>query len=99
MDKLLLSSSRSLADTLLESKQLLGPECLVVNLGGGFDEVLEVSPQQEIAQVNKFAVVGIFNVHNTPSVLAATNRLAIDDDIVFRSNDGEGNDLLHGKIT
>lgn len=47
---------------LLESEQLLGTEGLVVDLGGGFDEILQVSAGQEVAQVNELAVVLILNL-------------------------------------
>jgi hypothetical protein len=42
---------------LLESKQLLGAEGLVVDLGGGLDEILEVGAKEEVAEVDELAVV------------------------------------------
>lgn len=42
---------------LLQSQQLLGAEGLVVNLCGGFDEVLQVRAGEEVAEVDEFAVV------------------------------------------
>lgn len=46
---------------LLERKELFGAEALVVDLRGGFDEVLEVSAEQEVAEVDEFAVVFVFD--------------------------------------
>jgi hypothetical protein len=42
---------------LLEGKQLLGTEGLVVDLGGGLDEILEVGACEEVAEVDELAVV------------------------------------------
>jgi hypothetical protein len=46
---------------LLERKQLLGTERLVVDLSSGFDEVLQVGAGQEVAEVYKLAVVLILD--------------------------------------
>ena len=51
-----------------------------MDLGGRFDQILEVSAGKEVSEVNKFAVVLILNVDDSPSVLAATNLLAPNDD-------------------
>lgn len=42
---------------LLEGKQLLGAEGLVVDLGGCLDEVLKVGACEEVAEVDELAVV------------------------------------------
>ena len=42
---------------LLEGQQLLSTEGLVVNLGGGLDEVLKVGACEEVAEVDELAVV------------------------------------------
>lgn len=42
---------------LLEGKELLGTERLVVDLRGGLDQVLQVGTREEVAEVDKFAVV------------------------------------------
>ena len=42
---------------LLERKQLLGAERLVVDLSSGFDKVLQVGAGEEVAEVHKLAVV------------------------------------------
>ena len=81
-------------DTLLECEQLLRPECLVVDLRGGLDEVLQVRPGQEVAQMYKLAVVGIFDIHNTPAVLASANRLAVNDHIALGADHSEGDNML-----
>ena len=46
---------------LLEGKQLLGTEGLVVDLGGCLDEVLEVGASEEVAEVDELAVVLVLN--------------------------------------
>jgi hypothetical protein len=47
--------------TLLQREELLGAEGLVVDLGGGFNEVLKMGTGQEVAQVDEFAVVLVLN--------------------------------------
>jgi hypothetical protein len=59
---------------------LLGTECLVVDLRCGFDQILEVGAGEEVSEVDEFAVVLVLNVDDTPSVLAATDLLASNDD-------------------
>lgn len=41
----------------LEGKQLLGTEGFVVNLGCGLNQILQMGAREEVAEVNKFAVV------------------------------------------
>jgi hypothetical protein len=41
---------------------------------------LEVGAGEEVSEVDEFAVVLILNVDDTPSVLAATDLLASNDD-------------------
>jgi len=83
-----------LVDTLLEREQLLRPEGLVVDLGGSLDEVLQVRPGQEVAQMYKLAVVGVFDIHNTPAIFASTNRLAVNDHIALGADHSEGDNML-----
>jgi hypothetical protein len=45
----------------LEREQLLRAEGLVVDLRGGFDEVLKVCACEEVAEVDEFAVVLILD--------------------------------------
>lgn len=96
---------------LLEGKQLLGAEGLVVDLGGCLDEVLEVGACQEVTEVDKLAVVLVLNyeelvssvfhelragrtVDDTPLSRAAANILAVDNNSLLRTNNGEGNKVL-----
>ena len=65
---------------LLECQQLLGAESLVVDLGGCFNQVLQVSACEEVSEVDEFTVVLILNIDDSPSVLAATDLLATNDD-------------------
>jgi hypothetical protein len=64
----------------LKCQQLLGAEGLVVNLGGGFNQVLEVGAGEEVSEVDEFTVVLILNIDDTPSVLATSDLLASYDD-------------------
>jgi hypothetical protein len=79
---------------LLQGKQLLGTEGLVVGLRGGLDEILEVGAEEEVAEVDELAVGLILDIDDTPSVLATTDLLAVDDDRLLGSNDGKGNEAL-----
>lgn len=69
-------SMSSSSTALLQSQELLGTESLVVDLRCGLDKVLQMGASEKVSQVHKFAMVLIFNVDNTPSVLAASNLLA-----------------------
>lgn len=79
---------------LLQCKQLLSTESLVVDLGGGLDKVLEVGSEQKVSQVDEFAVVLVLNVDDTPAVLATTDLLAIDNDVLLRANNRKRNQAL-----
>lgn len=85
----------ALCAALLERQQLLGTEGLVMDLRSGLDEILEVRSEQEVSQVNEFAVVLILNVDDTPSVLTSTDLLAIYNDRLLRTNDSKGNKALY----
>ena len=61
---------------LLECQKLLGAECLVMDLRGRLNQILEVGAGKEVSEVDEFAVVLILNVDNSPSVLATTDLLA-----------------------
>jgi hypothetical protein len=80
---------------LLECQQLLGAEGLVMDLGGGLDQILEMSTGEEVSKVDEFTVGLVLNVNDAPSVLAAANLLASNNDRLLRTNDGEGNDILY----
>lgn len=79
---------------LLEREQLLGTESLVVGLRGGLDEILEVRAEEEVPEVDELAVLLVLDVDDAPPVLAAADLLAIDDDVLLRADDGEGNKAL-----
>jgi hypothetical protein len=83
-----------MSTALLEGKQLLGTEGLVVDLRGGLDKVLEVGSEEEVSQVDEFAVSLILDVDDAPSVLTAANLLTVDDDRLLGSDNGEGNKVL-----
>lgn len=51
-------------------------------------------PRQEISEVNKLAVCLVFNVDDSPTVLASTDRLAVDDDVAFRTDNSERDHVL-----
>jgi hypothetical protein len=79
---------------LLQGKQLLGTEGLVVDLAGSLHQILEVGAGQEIAQVDEFTVVLILDVDDTPTVLTAADLLAVDNDSLLAADNGERNDVL-----
>lgn len=85
----------ALGAALLQSKQLLGTEGLVVDLAGGLDQVLQVGAGEEVAEVDELAVSLILDVDHAPAVLAAADLLAVDDDGLLTADDGEGDDLLY----
>jgi hypothetical protein len=78
----------------LKGEQLLSTESLVVSLGGGLDELLEVGSGKEVSEVDEFAVSLVLNVDNTPAVLATADLLAVDDDVLLGSYNGEWDDFL-----
>jgi hypothetical protein len=88
------AGSTGMCVAFLESQKLLGTESLIMSLRGRLDEVLEMCAEEEVAEVDEFAVVLVLDVDHTPSVLATTNLLAIDNDVLLRSDNGEGNVAL-----
>ena len=99
----------ALVGALLEGKQLLGAEGLVVDLCGGLDQVLQVSAGEEVAQVDEFAVGLILDwgvlarpvtgadrptIDDTPLVLAATDIPAINNDGPLRADNSEREEFL-----
>jgi len=65
-----------------------------VDLRRRLDEILEVGAEEEVSEIDKFAVVLILNVDHAPSVLATTNLLAVDNDRLLGTDDGERNQVL-----
>lgn len=53
-----------------------------------------MSSSEKVSEIDKFAVVLIFDIDDTPSVLSTSHLLAINNDALFRSNHGEWDDLL-----
>ncbi len=50
-----------------------------MDLGCGFDQILEMSTGKEISEVDEFAVILILDIDHSPSVLASTDLLASHD--------------------
>jgi hypothetical protein len=65
-----------------------------VDLGRRLDQILKVCSQEEVPQVDKLAVVLVFDVDDAPSVLATSDLVTIYDDGLLGSYDGEGNQIL-----
>jgi len=65
-----------------------------VDLGGRFDQILEVGAGEEVSQVDEFAVVFVFDVDDTEFVGTGTDYLAFDVEGLFRADDGEWNSVL-----
>lgn len=84
----------ALSTALLECQQLLGTECLVVDLRRGLDEILQVSSQEEVSEVDEFAVVLVLDVDDTPAVLAAAHLLAIDNNRLLGADNCERHKAL-----
>lgn len=83
-----------MSTALLEGQQLLGTEGLVVDLRGGLDKVLEVGSEEEVSQVDEFAMSLILDVDDTPSVLTATDLLTVDDNRLLGSDNSKRNKVL-----
>lgn len=79
---------------LLEGKQLLRTERFVVDLRRRFDQVLQMRPGEEVAEVDKLAVRLILDVDDSPSVLAASDLFAADHNGFFRADDCKWDDVL-----
>jgi hypothetical protein len=88
------TTTAAVGTALLEGQQLLGAEGLVVSLRGGLDEVLEVGAEQEVPEIDELAVLLVLDVDNTPPVLATTDLLAVDNDVLLRADNGEGDETL-----
>ena len=65
-----------------------------MDLTGSFDQVLKMGAREEVAQIDKFAVVFILDIYHAPAVLAATNLLPTNDDGFFAPNNGKWNNIL-----
>lgn len=65
-----------------------------MDLGCCLDEVLEVGAGEEVAEVDEFAVLLVFDIDSSPAVLAATNSLAVDVDVVLTADNRKWDDRL-----
>jgi hypothetical protein len=55
-------------------------------------------PEEEVAQMDKFAVVFIFNIDHSPTVLTTSDLFSIDHDGTIRTNNGKWNYFL-GRVS
>ena len=62
------------------------------------DEVLKVGAEQEVSEVDEFAVVLVLDVDDAPPVLASTNLLAVDNDRLLGANNSEGDQVLGNRL-
>jgi hypothetical protein len=51
-----------------------------VDLRCGLDKILEMGAGEEVSEIDEFAMGLVLNVYNSPSVLAATDLLATNND-------------------
>ena len=61
-----------------------------MNLRSRLDQILQMSPRQEISQRHEFAVVLVFHVDDAPAILAAPDLTPVDDNGVLGADDCEG---------
>ena len=87
-------AAMALRAVLLQGQKLLRAEGLVVDLRRGLDEILEVGSEEEVSQVDEFAVVIILYVDDAPPVLAAADLLSVHDDRLLGADNGEGDEAL-----
>lgn len=67
-----------------------------MNLARCFDQILQVGTEEEIAEMDEFAVVLIFDIDDAPAVLAASDLTPVDGDRSLGADDGEGHEILDG---
>lgn len=67
-----------------------------MNLRGSLDQVLEVSPGEEVPERDELAVGLILNIHDPPAVLASADRLAVNEDVTLGTDDSQRNHVLYG---
>lgn len=79
---------------VLEGQQLLRTEGLVMDLRSSLDKILEMGSEKEVAEVNKFAMVFVLDVDDTPSILATADLLAINHNGLFGANNSKWNETL-----
>ena len=69
-----------------------------MDLAGGFDQVLQMGTGQEVPQVDKFAVILVLDIDNTPTVLSAADLLTVDNNVLLATDNGKRNDVLHARL-
>lgn len=69
-----------------------------MDLGGRLDQVLKMCAGQEISQADEFAVVLVFHIDHTPSVLATSYGAAPDNNIILGANDSKGDQAFNGVV-
>lgn len=57
------------------------------------DEVLQVRPREEVAEVHELAVLLVLDIDDAPAVLAPADGLAVDEDVGLGADNGEGDFL------
>ena len=65
-----------------------------MDLRCGLNQILEMGAGEEVSEVDEFAVSLVLNVDDTPSVLAAADLLASNDDRLLGTNNREWDDIL-----
>jgi hypothetical protein len=65
-----------------------------VDLGCGLNQILEMGTGEEVSKVDEFAMALIFDVDDSPSVLAAADLLASHNNRFLGTNNCEWNDVL-----
>lgn len=70
-----------------------------MNLTGGFDEILKVGSCEKVAEIDKFAVLLVFDIDNAPAILAADHLLAINRNCFLTANDSKRNFVLRESDT
>ena len=82
----------------LECQQLLSSECFVVDLAGGFDQVLEMGTSEEVSKIDEFGVVLIFDVDDAPLVLSSADLLAVNNDCLLAAHHSKWDDILDSRV-
>ncbi len=55
-------------------------------------------PCEEIPEVHELAMTLVLNVNDSPSVLAPTDCLSVNENVAFRTNNGERNHVLNRQL-
>lgn len=65
-----------------------------MDLRSSLNEILQVGTSKEITEVHEFAVVRVLDIDNTPTVPAAPDGFAIDDNRLLGTDNSERNNRL-----